>query len=623
MTQVPTTGHSLRSHRRNAGFMVALIRKSLYLLNSRQRLGFILIVVSRTLTNVFDIVAVGAIGLLGAYGASGFLGDEKVEIFGYEVPTFDERTVVALLVAIGLFFLLKTVVSTMLLRWMFRFLARIESIEATNIARFLFSGGLTKLRRYSRAEIQWAVSGSSSATFSGVLGGFSIFLTESLFVVSMFMFFSFVDLSATVAIVLYFAAVISGFQLIIHRRLRRAGEAVTEGNVQVTQTSLDMVEAIREISVLRKEAFFLDRFGMARRLLANGEATQRFLGTVPRYFVETALIIGVVTFVGWQFLRGEVAEGLVTAGVFLTGGVRVMGALLPLQAAVATLRTIGPQARIAQEILVEARSYSMEDAIRDEKRPGIELEAEKGLALCIQDVVFTHPGNNSPSVKNVSLSAPAGSYIALVGPSGAGKTTLADLVLGLNSPDSGEVLLGGVPATRVRSQHPGVLAYVPQRPGLVAGTIGENIALGVEKDSIDSDLIRTVLKKSQLAAFVDSLPKGVDSELGKHSEALSGGQVQRLGLARALYAKPKLIVLDEATSALDAGIEASVSQQIQELGDETTVVVIAHRLSTIQKADLVYLIDDGRVVASGTFQELRKSAPMIQEYVSLMSFDEA
>jgi len=602
--------------------VIELIRVSLSLLNRKQKLGFILIVATRTMTNFFDIVAVGAIGLLGAYGASGVLGEQQLDVLGFQVPKFDEQTVVVFLVAISGFFLLKTIVSTLLLRWMFHFLARIESSEAKAIARFLFSQGLTKLRRYSRAEIQWAVSGSSSATFSGVLGGFSILLTESLFVVSMFVFFSLVDLVATVAVVIYFVAIVSGFQFVIHRSLKRAGQAVSEGNVLVTQTSLDMVDAFREISVLHKEDFFLNLFAKARALLASGEATQRFLGTVPRYFVETALILGVIAFVGWQFLRGEVAEGLVAAGVFLTGGVRIMGALLPLQAAIASLRTIGPQARIAQEILVQARNFFAESAEQEKGRPEVELETAKGLSVSIRDVVFTHPGNDSPSVRNVSLTAPAGSYIALVGPSGAGKTTLADLVLGLNSPDKGEVLIGGVPATRIRSEHPGIMAYVPQRPGLVAGSIAENIALGVTKSEIDFDLIRSVIEKSQLTAFVDSLPKGMDSDLGKHSEALSGGQVQRLGLARALYTKPRLIVLDEATSALDAGMEANVSQQIHNLGTETTVFVIAHRLSTIQKADVVFLIDGGEVAASGTFQQLRRAVPMIQEYVSLMSFDE-
>jgi ATP-binding cassette subfamily C protein len=166
------------------------------------------------------------------------------------------------------------------------------------------------------------------------------------------------------------------------------------------------------------------------------------------------------------------------------------------------------------------------------------------------------------------------------------------------------------------------MAYVPQRPGLVSGTLVENIALGLPKDAIDYDRVASALQKARLEEFVSELPDGVHTRLGKNVDSLSGGQVQRLGLARALYTNPKLIVLDEATSALDAEAEASISENIRNIGDDTTVIVIAHRLSTVQRADVVHVIDNGELLASGTFKQLRKTVPMIQEYVRLMSFDE-
>ena len=215
---------------------------------------------------------------------------------------------------------------------------------------------------------------------------------------------------------------------------------------------------------------------------------------------------------------------------------------------------------------------------------------------------------------------PSGSYAALVGPSGAGKTTLVDLMLGLHQPDSGRVLLNDVSPMELRQRSPGLISYVPQKPGLVSGTLANNIALGVSDKAIDEDLVWSALRKAQLGEFVESLPEGIFSSLGSHSDALSGGQIQRLGLARALYTEPRLIVLDEATSALDAATEASVAGAIRALGLETTVIVIAHRLSTIQHADSVHVIDAGRVLASGKFSDIRKNVPMIEEYVNLMSF---
>jgi len=196
-------------------------------------------------------------------------------------------------------------------------------------------------------------------------------------------------------------------------------------------------------------------------------------------------------------------------------------------------------------------------------------------------------------------------------------------VLGLNIPDKGSVLIDGRNPLEIREKHPGLISYVPQKPGMVSGTIAQNIALGVADEKIDEELVWECLRLAALDDVVKGMPGGIHASLGKQSDQLSGGQLQRLGLARALYPKPRLIILDEATSALDAGSEAAVSKNIRELGDAVTLVVIAHRLSTIKHADCVYVVDEGKIIASGPFSTLRKTVPMIEEYVRLMSFDDA
>jgi ATP-binding cassette subfamily C protein len=351
----------------------------------------------------------------------------------------------------------------------------------------------------------------------------------------------------------------------------------------------------------------------------------RFIMAIPRYFVETALAVGALAFVAWQLSRGEVTDGLVTAGVFLAGGVRMMAALLPLQNAVLALKNQAEKAKISQEILQKSRLAKEKIlAVLESSNDSLVAytESDSGVRVDLRDVRFTHPGSSKPAVHQVTFSIAPGSYVALVGPSGAGKTTLADLILGLNTAQSGTVTVDNIPARDLRESRPGLMAYVPQRPGLISGSLVENIALGLPPEAIDYPRVESALKKARLEEFVNDLPDGVHTRLGKNLDSLSGGQVQRLGLARALYTNPKLIVLDEATSALDAEAEASISDSIHSIGKDTTVVVIAHRLSTVQRADQVHVIDDGKLVASGTFKELRKSVPMIQEYVRLMSFDE-
>jgi ABC-type multidrug transport system fused ATPase/permease subunit len=586
---------------------------------------YFLLLGTRVLTNILDIAGVAAIGTLAAAGASGFLGQAESTFLGITIQLGSPRTLLVVMAIVAGLFITKAVLSIFMLRALVRFLATVEVSAATDIARHLFTSGLQRMREYSKSEVQWATTTSTSVTFSGVLGSLGILFTESGLLIMMVGFFFIVDPFAAAGITIYFAVVVLVFQLIINTSLKRAGNRSATGSVGVTQAALDLFDGFREISVLLKQEHYLEKFRHARHTQATGDATLRFLYSVPRFFVETALVIGALAFVAWQLVRGELVDGLVAVGIFLTGGVRIMAALLPLQAAFSGLKSQAEQAKLGQEILVKvqqsARTQPEPIPLAGDKAKEI-LGKEKGLSVEIANASFTHPGNTRPTLHQITLEIPAGGYVALVGPSGAGKTTLADLILGLNAPDSGQALVEGIPAPLVRTAIPGLMSYVPQKPGLVSGTIAENVALGLSLSDVDRERVKAVLRLAELGALIDSLPDGIDTPLGKHADSLSGGQIQRLGLARALYTEPRLIVLDEATSALDAEAEASISETITSLGDGATVVVIAHRLSTVQKADTVYVLDEGRVLASGTFREIRKTVPMIEEYVRLMSFDE-
>jgi ATP-binding cassette subfamily C protein len=235
-------------------------------------------------------------------------------------------------------------------------------------------------------------------------------------------------------------------------------------------------------------------------------------------------------------------------------------------------------------------------------------------------VAYFYPGAEIPSVKDVTLSGAENSLVALIGASGAGKSTIADLLLGVATPKAGGITIGGMNPAEIIRRFPGSLGYVPQRPGLIHGSIAENVALGVEPRAIDKERVREVIHLSQLADVVGALPGGIEADLGKHADSLSGGQLQRIGLARALYSRPRLVVLDEATSALDAETESEIVKAIAGLRHECTFIVIAHRLSTVQKADIVYVLEGGALIAQGTFSEVRKAVPKIESSVQLMSF---
>lgn len=601
-------------------------------LNRRQKGLFTFFTAGRILTNVFDLAGIGAIGLLVMALASGRIDFSIGNFYRLRIEETSFELIVGLVLIAAASFLLKAVASLALNLLSLRVLVSAEVRSSRRVLDYILSGSLTEMRRYSRGDIQFAANFSTTAMYSGLLGAASNVVAEVALMVMIAGAFFLVNPGAALVVTGYILLLVLIIQWILGDRLKRIGRDVTRGSVDSTAVVFDSVSTFREISVLRKQPHFLRKFTDARWLLGKTRATEVILRTIPRIIVEQALMLGVLAFVGWQLFTGDVTAGLASVGIFVAGSVRIMGAVLPVQTSLATIKSNQVKAEKAQNILLKhqetiAWRYEPGAPVRRKKSrnlepPGGINEPGPGFGVVASGVSFRYPDGDEDIVHDVSLTIEPGSFVAFVGPSGAGKTTLVDIVLGLNIPHTGSVLVDGHDPLALRVNNPGLISYVPQSPGMVQGSIAENVALGVARENIDMDRVAECLGMVDLLDTVGALPNGINTSLGKQSDALSGGQLQRLGLARALYPRPRLIVLDEATSALDAGSEHAVSQNIQNLGGNVTVIVIAHRLSTIQKADQVFVVEGGKISGSGTFKQVRKQVPMIEEYVKLMSFDE-
>ncbi len=601
--------------------MIAAARSALSFMTARERLVYAVILAARALVGLLDVIGILLVGLIAALGAAQFAGQGAGSQFlGITLPHLEGSELFWLVVIVLFVFVFKAFVAISLSRGLTAFVARVESRNAKLLTAHLLGGSLENVRRMSKADFQFAITESTKWTFTGLLNNIASIVVEGFLLLLVAAAFIVVDPVVALFALAYFAIIVIGMQAGIARILKRAGEDAAASTIETVGSVSDTIDTFREIAVLGRSRLYLDRLDSSRTRFARSGATLAFLGGMPRYVVETALILGVVVFVGQQLLTGQLTEGLATLGVFLGGAVRIMGAILPLQTAAAALKVNVEQSSRARALLTEA--YRDAVPASGTPAPARTDRVDGPLDVRLTDVVYRYPGEGATALDGVTLDIDAGRFVAIVGPSGAGKSTLVEVILGLALPTSGEVTVGSRSPLALRAESPGAVSYVPQRPGMVSGTIAENVALGVATDEIDRDRVREVLRFAQLEDFIATLPDGIDSTVGKQADAFSGGQIQRIGLARALYVAPSLLVLDEATSGLDAGTEAVISESLQKLRGSTTLVVIAHRLSTVQHADTVYVIENGKLTASGDFPTVRRTVPMIAEYVKLMSFDE-
>lgn len=598
--------------------MFSIVGKSLGLMSKQQRVLYWTLLVGRTLSGLFDIVGVLLVGFMGAIAAGQFASSNTTNLFlGKWLNQFSNpgNLVTIAIITLG-FFVLKSIVAIGITKKQSKLLATVES----QLAKRTFDSMLYQSRiiseKWSQAELSYGLTTSMHAAFGRLLSYFTTVIAESFLLICISIVLLLVSPLTMAFVVLYFLLVGFLVHQLVSKRHRYYGIELADANVGSMTTINESLSAFREIFTLGRQPYFVRKFSNDQSRVASSAGTIQYLQSLPRYIVELALMVGAVALIGSQAATGNIASAAAVLGVFLTAGMRIIASILPLQGAIGSIGEVTEQSVLAHELCDTYQSLAINQSTNDSEKL---IDSEAGIEVMLDKVTFSYPGAEEPSLNELTLKIESGQFCAVIGPSGSGKSTLADTVLGLLRPKSGSIKVGGISPELIDQMNSGMLAYVPQKPGLVSGTIAQNVALGIPEESIDFERVNEVLEIANLKEFILGLPKGIHELVGKQSNSLSGGQIQRLGLARALYSRPRLLVLDEATSALDAESEAIVSSALAELSGELTLIVIAHRLSTVQGADNVFVLEQGKLLASGTFQHLRDTVPVVAKYADLMS----
>ena len=401
----------------------------------------------------------------------------------------------------------------------------------------------------------------------------------------------------------------------MHVRARTLGIKSSKLNIISNEKIVEVFGSYREAVVRNRRDYYAREIGSYRFDLANTSAEMNFLPYVSKYVIETAVIIGALLIGGAQFVLQDATHAVATLAIFLAAGTRLAPAVLRVQQGSISIRNGLGQAAPTLDLIDALGNSELIENIDDK----VDILHEGFVPeILAENISLTYPGKSVRALSDVNLTIPVGASVALVGSSGAGKTTIVDVLLGILNPDDGSVLISGLPPLLSVAKWPGAVSYVPQDVVIAAGTIRENVSLGYPLEEATDELIYSALKVAHLDKFVESLPNGIDTQVGERGAKISGGQRQRLGIARAMFTRPLLLVLDEATSSLDGETEASISEAIFELRGSITVVMIAHRLSTVKNADVVIYLSAGKVIATGTFDQVRATVPDFDRQVRLM-----
>lgn len=405
--------------------------------------------------------------------------------------------------------------------------------------------------------------------------------------------------------------VIAPVFLVLYRVMRRGMERLGSINQEMSTTALkslqESLQNVRDIRMLGREAFFEARFRDARAKLGRVLYLRTMLIDVPRVTSETVLVVSIVLLLTLTLRLGDrtLDETLAVLGLFGYAGIR----LLPsLSRVVGNLNNIRFARAAADDVDTELRAFTRE-AAPDGSGPRLVLTD----AICVAHVSFGFAGMEDLVIDDVDFTIEKGSSIGIVGPTGAGKSTLLDILMGLLEPTSGTVTVDGIDVHRRPRDWQRNLGVVPQTTFLLDASLRNNIALGVPDDEIDEAGIAAAMRVAQIDDFVHSLPEGLATVVGERGVRLSGGQRQRIALARALYRNPQVLVLDEATAALDSVTEAAVIEGLLSEQQDRTLIMIAHRLSTVRRCDDILVMESGRVVDVGSFEELHQRNLLFRE----------
>ncbi len=595
------------------GFRAGVMFRTFRILSRKDRSKILAVLIIQVSIGFLDLLGVAAFGVLGALSVAGVQSSAAGNRISYVLEflqidglTFQLQAAVIAAIAASLF-ILRTFISVFLIRRSLFFLSHRGAILSRNLLSKILNEPLFEIQKYSTQRLIFCTTSGIDLLTLVILGTTIALIADVSLLIIMATGLFAVNLVMAISTLIFFG--FTGFLMykLMHQRASRLGFDLSRLQVSSNETIFEAIQSHREISVRDRQDFYVEKVGKLREELADVSANFAFLPNINKYVIEGSMILGGLLIAGSQFVLQDASGAIATLAVFLAAGTRIAPAVLRLQQGSIQLKSSLGQAADTLDLI---EKYKINTFVNEFDVRSVDFDHSGFEAkITLKNVYVSYGETKSYALENVSLQVYPGESIAIVGPSGSGKSTLADVMLGVLTPESGQVTLSGLNPRDAVKKWPGAIAYVPQEVSIENSDIAQNIVMGFEINSVPELEIQRALRSAQLEIFVESLPDGINTKTGERGSALSGGQRQRIGIARALLTRPKMLVLDEATSALDGTIESEITSAINLLKGETTLVTVAHRLSTIREADKVVYLENGKILAVGTFDQVRSKVP--------------
>ncbi len=600
--------------------MLTLVRRTLAVLSPKYRRRVLILVVGAFLSALVDAAAFGLlypfIQLLTKSSAN--LSSSALQITSDVFGSTQRHT---LEVRLGITILVLFVISSVLGIALSYAQSRVAASSEAEVSIRLFG-------RYLRAPYAEHLDRNSAELVRNVLnavGDVHQLVLMSLLIISSNLMQALI-IAAVLALIsplvtamafTYFGLVSLLYIKVVSPRARRAGREYLSSAGDVVRISQEAFGGIKSLQAFDALEPMEEDFHRTKWRFARQRHAMVYYSLLPQYYLQSALIVGMLLFAAVILITGS---GNVTAliGLVMAASIKLMPALYQTLGAVNRIGNGAASLDTIDRDLTTLGTIAAQDAAEQAAPAEDALPGPLHLGIEFTDVSFHYPRTDERVVDHVTFSIPVGHSVALVGRSGAGKTTIVDLLLGLFPITSGRITVDGVPLDRrtIKSWRRRV-GYVPQEVFLLDGSIVDNIRFSRMGEPPPAADLWASLERAQLADFVATLPEGIETVVGERGVRLSGGQRQRLGIARALFRDPEFLILDEATSALDTATEAAVAETIASLKGSLTMIIIAHRLSTVRDCDLLLLMDHGEVVAEGDFDSLRRDSKLFSEFARL------